>query len=57
MDKIKYIGNDSSKSENGKVHVWKGDRTGCGALIADNREDWKATDEPVTCERNGCKNH
>ncbi|MCH5193823.1 MAG: hypothetical protein J1F11_07680 [Oscillospiraceae bacterium] len=57
MANIQYIGNDSSKSENGKIHVWNGDKTGCGALIADNREDWKATDEPVTCERNGCKNH
>ena len=57
MPNIKYIGSDSSQSENGKIHVWKGDHTGCGARIDDNPQDWTETNEKVTCERNGCKNH
>ncbi len=52
---IKYIGNDSSKSEKGKIHVKKGNYTGCGARIDDNQEDWVETNEAVTCEKNGCK--
>lgn len=30
---IKYIGNDTFKSENGKVHVKKGNYTACGARL------------------------
>lgn len=54
---IKYIGNDTSKSEYGKVHYNEGRKTGCGALIYDNPQDWKETPEPITCDKNGCKNH
>ena len=53
---IKYIGKDTTKSENGKIHVRKGNHTGCGARIDDNPEDWTDTGEAVTCEKNGCKN-
>ena len=53
---IKYIGNDTSKSENGKIHVRNGNYTKCGARIDDNPEDWVDTGEAVTCEKNGCKN-
>lgn len=53
---IKYIGNDTKKSENGKVHVNAGNRTGCGARIDDNPQDWENTGQAVTCDKNGCKN-
>ena len=53
---IKYIGKDTAKSENGKIHVRNGNYTGCGARIDDNPEDWADTGEAVTCEKNGCKN-
>lgn len=53
---IKYIGNDTSVSEKGKIHIRKGNYTGCGARIDDNPEDWKTTSEHVTCQKNGCKN-
>ena len=52
---IKYIGNDTNKSEKGKIHVKNGDYTGCGARIDDNPEDWVETSQAVTCEKNGCK--
>ena len=52
---IKYIGNDTSKSENGKIHIKNGNYTGCGARIDDNKNDWIETSQPVTCEKNGCK--
>ena len=52
---IKYIGKDTSKSENGKIHVRKGNYTGCGARIDDNPEDWVETPQAITCEKNGCK--
>ena len=52
---IKYTGNDTSKSEKGKIHVKNGNYTGCGVRIDDNREDWVETSEAVTCEKNGCK--
>lgn len=55
MSNIKYIGNDTSKSEKGKIHVKKGNYTGCGARIDDNPEDWVATTSAVNCEKNGCK--
>jgi len=55
MANIKYVGNDTSKSENGKVHVNEGQKTGCGALIYDNIEDWVETTESVTCNKRGCK--
>ncbi|HIR04099.1 MAG TPA: hypothetical protein IAD34_08570 [Candidatus Scatovicinus merdipullorum] len=52
---IKYIGNGPEK---GKVHVKESNKqTGCGARIDDNPQDWVTTTEPVTCEKNGCKNH
>ena len=52
---IKYTGNDTNKSENGKIHVKNGNYTGCGARIDDNPEDWVETAQAVTCEKNGCK--
>ena len=52
---IKYIGNDTSKSEQRKIHVKNGNFTGCGARIDDNPEDWVETSQAVTCEKNGCK--
>ena len=53
---IKYIGNDTKVSEKGKVHVRKGNHTGCGARIDDNPWDWESTQERVTCKKNGCCN-
>lgn len=51
---VKFIGEGPDK---GKVHVKvSNDKTACGATISDNPQDWKDTYEPVTCERNGCKN-
>lgn len=55
MSNIKYIGNDTSKSEKGKIHVNEGTKTGCGAIIDDNREDWTETTQAVTCNKKGCK--
>ncbi len=52
---IKYVGNDTAKSENGKVHKRNGNYTCCGKRIDDNPKDWAETTEPVTCEKNGCK--
>lgn len=52
---IKYIGNDTSKSEKGKIHIKNGNYTGCGARIDDNPKDWVETSQAVTCEKNGCK--
>lgn len=52
---IKYIGNDTSISEKGKIHVINGNHTGCGARIDDNPQDWQKTSEAVTCNKNGCK--
>lgn len=43
MANIQYIGNDTSKSERGKVHKNEGNFTGCGAKISDNRKDWVTT--------------
>lgn len=53
---IKYIGNDTKKSEKGKIHLRVGNYTGCGARIDDNTEDWVSTTESITCDKNGCKN-
>lgn len=53
---IKYIGNDTAVSENGKIHVHNGSYTGCGAKISDNPQDWIPTNQSVTCQKNGCKN-
>jgi hydrogenase maturation factor len=53
---IKYIGKDTKKSEYGKIHLKKGNFTGCGARIDDNPQDWEPTDESITCDKNGCKN-
>ncbi len=53
---IKYIGNDTKKSENGEVHIQKGNYTGCGKRIDDNPQDWVSTNQAVTCKKNGCKN-
>lgn len=52
---IKYIGNDSKKSERGKIHIKNGNYTACGARIDDNQEDWETTGQSVTCEKRGCK--
>lgn len=57
MKNIKYIGNDTRVSEYGKIHYNEGDRTGCGAIIKDNPWDWVETDKPITCDKDGCKNH
>ena len=54
MSNIKYIGNDTSKSEKGKIHVRNGNYTRCGARIDDNPKDWETTTEAVTCQKNGC---
>jgi hypothetical protein len=52
---IKYIGNGPDK---GKIHVKESnEKTGCGAIINDNPQDWVDTIESVTCDKNGCKNH
>lgn len=53
---IKYIGNDTAKLENGKIHKINGNYTGCGKRIDDNPEDWEETTEAITCDKNGCKN-
>lgn len=55
MANIKYIGSDTKKSENGKIHVKNGNSTECGARIDDNSEDWQTTTSAVTCEKRGCK--
>ncbi|NOH15275.1 hypothetical protein [Clostridium cochlearium] len=55
MANIKYIGNDTKKSEKGKIHVKKGNYTACGARIDDNAEDWITTNKAVTCQKKGCK--
>ncbi len=52
---IKYIGNDTKKSERGKIHTKSGNHTACGARIDDNPKDWEATSKSVTCEKRGCK--
>lgn len=52
---VKYVGNDTSKSEKGKIHVNKGSHTACGARIDDNPQDWKSTSSSVTCNKDGCK--
>ncbi|MGX7108665.1 hypothetical protein [Facklamia miroungae] len=54
MNNIKYIGKDTTKSENGKIHLKEGRRTGCGAIIEDNPEDWVETNEAITCKKRGC---
>lgn len=55
MENIKYIGNDTKKSEKGKIHVKNGTHTACGARIDDNPKDWEVTNSAVTCEKKGCK--
>lgn len=55
MANIKYIGSDTTKSENGKIHLKKGNFTGCGAQINDNPKDWQSTTRPITCNKKGCK--
>lgn len=55
MSNIKYIGKDTKELEKGKIHVKNGNHTACGARIDDNREDWKITNSPVNCNKNGCK--
>ncbi|VKL99073.1 Uncharacterised protein [Streptococcus pneumoniae] len=55
MSNIKYIGNDTKVSENGKIHIQVGNKTKCGAVINDNPQDWKPTPDPVTCQKPGCK--
>ena len=54
---IKYVGKNGNKADSGKVHVYNGDRTGCGEIISDNRDEWQETSEAVTCDRNGCRKH
>lgn len=55
MSNIKYIGNDTKRSEKGKIHKNNGNTTGCGARIDDNWEDWRLTSSSITCEKRGCK--
>ncbi|MBO0438222.1 hypothetical protein [Vagococcus fluvialis] len=55
MANVKYIGNDTSKSENGKIHIRDGNYTKCGARIDDNPQDWVPTNQSVTCLKKGCK--
>ena len=51
---VKFIGKGSDQ---GKVHIKASDdKTACGEIISDNPQDWKDTNESVTCEKNGCKN-
>jgi len=52
---VKYIGNDTKTSEKGKIHVKDSNKTGCGARIDDNPQDWESTNQSVTCDKNGCK--
>lgn len=55
MSNIKYIGKDTAELKHGKVHkVKSSDKTGCGATYSDNPQDWVMTNEPITCEKNGC---
>lgn len=55
MTNIKYIGNGPDK---GKVHIKESShKTGCGAIIDDNPEDWVETAESVTCEKRGCEHN
>lgn len=54
---IKYIGKDTATLKHGKVHkIESAGKTGCGAVYSDNPQDWEYTDEPITCDKNGCKN-
>lgn len=55
MANVKYIGNDTKKSEKGKIHTRNGNYTACGARIDDNPQDWLPTAQSVTCEKKGCK--
>ncbi|WP_413517716.1 hypothetical protein [Carnobacterium maltaromaticum] len=55
MSNIKYIGNDTKVSENGKIHIKEGNKTKCGAIINDNLQDWVSTTQSVTCNKAGCK--
>lgn len=55
MANVKYIGNDTKKSEKGKIHTRNGNYTACGARIDDNPQDWETTAQSVTCEKKGCK--
>lgn len=55
MANVKYIGNDTKKSEKGKIHTRNGNYTACGARIDDNPQDWVTTAQSVTCEKKGCK--
>ena len=43
--------------ETKEVHVGvKGGMTGCGTDTNKNPENWVATNEAITCDKNGCKN-
>ena len=55
MANVKYVGNDTAKSEKGKIHTKNGNYTACGARIDDNPEDWVSTTQSVTCQKKGCK--
>lgn len=55
MSNIKFVGDGEGK---GKIHIKESNhKTGCGAIIDDNPEDWEDTNEPVTCQKKGCVNH
>jgi len=56
MANVKYIGNDTKKSEKGKIHVRNANYTACGARIDDNPEDWENATQYVTCEKKDAKN-
>jgi hypothetical protein len=51
MANVKYIGNDTKKSEKGKIHTRNENYTACGARIDDNPQDWETTAQSVTCEK------
>ena len=54
---IKYIGRTTAELEHGKVHkIETSSKTGCGATYSDNPQNWQYTNEPVTRNKNGCKN-
>ncbi|WP_181442814.1 hypothetical protein [Enterococcus faecalis] len=56
MANVKYIGNDTKKSEKGKIHVRNGNYTACGARIDDNPEDWEIQPNMLLVKKEAAKN-
>lgn len=55
MANIKFTGNGPGR---GEIHIIASStKTACGKNYADNRDEWVKTNESVTCEKNGCKQH